>query len=127
MITCEQGSRAYRRPRQLRQTRADHHGWRRHRPGGLSRPDDPARAEAHHAQRIDAEGEDRGLKLQRFHAALLQLYDGGLVRIPEAMPGLEVLLSEFSGFPDGNERRSSRRHPQLVLRHRDYDSLAMTG
>ena len=40
-----------------------------------------------------------GLKVQRFHAALLQLYDG-LVRIPETMPGLEVLLSGFSAFPD---------------------------
>ena len=31
------------------------------------------------------------LKEQRFHTALLALYDG-LVRIPETMPGLEVLL-----------------------------------
>ena len=41
-----------------------------------------------------------GLKVLRFHTALLPLYDG-LVCIPNTMPGLEVLLAEFATFPDG--------------------------
>ena len=40
------------------------------------------------------------LKTIRFHTGLLALYDG-LVRIPDAMPGLEILLNEFAAFPDG--------------------------
>ena len=41
-----------------------------------------------------------GLKVRRFHTAVQALYDG-LVLIPNNMPGLEILLGEFSGFPDG--------------------------
>ena len=40
------------------------------------------------------------LKTRRFHATVPALYDG-LVRIPDAMPGLEILLNEFAAFPDG--------------------------
>ena len=40
------------------------------------------------------------LKTVRFHTTVPALYDG-LVRIPDAMPGLEILLNEFAAFPDG--------------------------
>src|SRR5713101_4076604 len=40
------------------------------------------------------------LKTIRFHTALLALYDG-LVRIPNTMPGMEILLNELAAFPDG--------------------------
>jgi predicted phage terminase large subunit-like protein len=40
------------------------------------------------------------LKIRRFNTALLNLYDGR-IRIPESMPGLEILLAELSAFPDG--------------------------
>jgi predicted phage terminase large subunit-like protein len=40
------------------------------------------------------------LKTIRFHTAVPAIYDG-LVRIPDSMPGLEILLAEFAAFPDG--------------------------
>ena len=40
------------------------------------------------------------LKIRRFSEGLFSLYDG-LVRIPNAMPGLETLLAEIAAFPDG--------------------------
>jgi len=40
------------------------------------------------------------LKIRRFSEGLFSLYDG-LVRIPNAMPGLEAFLAEIAAFPDG--------------------------
>src|SRR5271165_4939262 len=40
------------------------------------------------------------LKIRRFSEGLFSLYDG-LVRLPNAMPGLETLLAEIAAFPDG--------------------------
>jgi hypothetical protein len=40
------------------------------------------------------------LKIRRFSEGLFSLYDG-LVRIPNAMSGLETLLTEIAAFPDG--------------------------
>ena len=40
------------------------------------------------------------LKIRRFSEGLFNLYDG-LVRLPDAMPGLETLLAEIAAFPDG--------------------------
>ena len=40
------------------------------------------------------------LKTIRFHTAVFALYDG-LVRIPNTMPGMEILLNELAAFPDG--------------------------
>jgi predicted phage terminase large subunit-like protein len=39
-------------------------------------------------------------KLRRFNEGLFHLYDG-MVRLPNAMPGLEALLAEIAAFPDG--------------------------
>ena len=41
------------------------------------------------------------LKIRRFSEGLFSLYDDGLVRIPNAMSGLEILLAEIAAFPDG--------------------------
>jgi hypothetical protein len=40
------------------------------------------------------------LKIRRFSEGLFSLYDG-LVRFPNAMPGLSPLLAEIAAFPDG--------------------------
>jgi predicted phage terminase large subunit-like protein len=40
------------------------------------------------------------LKSMRFHNAMLVMYDG-VVRLPEKMTGIEILLGEFAAFPDG--------------------------
>jgi len=40
------------------------------------------------------------LKSIRFHNAMLVMYDG-IVRLPEKMPGIEILLGEFAAFPEG--------------------------
>jgi hypothetical protein len=40
------------------------------------------------------------LKIRRFSEGLFNLYDG-LVRLSNAMPGLETLLAEIAAFPDG--------------------------
>ena len=40
------------------------------------------------------------LKIRRFQQAVLYLYDG-LVRLPNSMPGLEILLAEMAAFPQG--------------------------
>jgi hypothetical protein len=42
----------------------------------------------------------KAIKIRRFHTAMIVVYDG-LVRLPATMPGLEILLPEFSAFPDG--------------------------
>ena len=47
------------------------------------------------------------LKTVRFHATVPALYDG-LVRIPNAMPGLETLLSEFAAL--SVERKTDARN-----------------
>jgi predicted phage terminase large subunit-like protein len=41
-----------------------------------------------------------GSKLRRFNDGLFNLYNG-LVRFPNAMPGLEAFLAEIAAFPDG--------------------------
>ena len=40
------------------------------------------------------------LKIRRISESLFSLYDG-LLRIPNAMPGLEGFLAEIAAFPDG--------------------------
>src|SRR5271168_1508438 len=40
------------------------------------------------------------LKIRRFSEGLFSLYNG-LVRLPNAMWGLETLLAEIAAFPDG--------------------------
>jgi hypothetical protein len=40
------------------------------------------------------------LKIRGFSEDLFNLYDG-LVRLPNAMPGLETFLAEIAAFPDG--------------------------
>ena len=41
------------------------------------------------------------LKIRRFSEGLFSHYDDGLVRIPNAMSGLETLLAEIAALPDG--------------------------
>lgn len=40
------------------------------------------------------------LKSIRFHTGMLVMYDG-IVRLPEKMHGIEILLGEFAAFPEG--------------------------
>lgn len=63
-----------------------------------------------------------GLKVRRFHNSMPAMYDG-LVRLPTAMPGLEILLNEFAAFPDGRHDDqvdavcNVAAHRERVIRH----------
>jgi len=64
-----------------------------------------------------------GLKSQRFHNAMLAMYDG-IVRLPRTMAGMEILLPEFAAFPDGKHDDQVDAVGNVAAHHKKVIHLA---
>ena len=64
-----------------------------------------------------------GLKSQRFHNAMIAMYDG-VVRLPRTMAGMELLLAEFAAFPDGKHDDQVDAVSNVAAHHKRVIHLA---